>query len=104
MAQHEVLKRLRVESGKTAKQVAESCGIPYNVYLGYESGKRVLGVTPIVKLADYYHVSADVILERDVNKGLSETIGRIHELSAQILELSDGISKSLGSDSEQSIE
>lgn len=93
MAQHEVLKRLRVESGKTAKQVAESCGIPYNVYLGYESGKRVLGVPPMVKIADFYGVSVDVILERNVNKGISESVSKIQELAFQIQDIASEISK-----------
>ena len=98
MKQSEILRNLRTKKGLTAKQVAEACEIPYNVYLGYEGDKRTLGVSPIVRLADFYGISADIILGREVvnqNEPVVDALSRIKDMASQIGELSDEVQRSI---------
>ena len=65
MTTQEILKKLRSDKKLTGKEVAEGCGLSYNVYQMYESGQRNVGVPALCKLADYYHCSVDYLLGRD---------------------------------------
>ena len=55
---------LREDSDLTQKKIAEYLGIHPNVYRRYEKGVREFPVELVMKLADYYHVSTDYLLER----------------------------------------
>lgn len=55
---------LREDHDLTQKAVAEYLGIQPNVYRRYEKGTRDFPISIIVKLADYYGVSTDYLLER----------------------------------------
>lgn len=55
---------LREDSDFTQKSIAEYLEIHPNVYRRYEKGTRDFPLHLIVKLADYYHVSTDYLLER----------------------------------------
>ena len=55
---------LREDHDLTKKAVAEYLGIHPTVYSRYEKGVRDFPVAIIVKLADYYQVSTDYLLER----------------------------------------
>lgn len=55
---------LREDSDFTQKSIAEYLEIHPNVYRRYEKGARDFPLHLIVKLADYYHVSTDYLLER----------------------------------------
>lgn len=56
------LKELRVDHDLTQKELAEKLFCQRNVYRRYESGEREIPVEFVVKLAQYYHVSADYLL------------------------------------------
>lgn len=62
----EIIKDLRKQRKLSAQQVADLCGISIGVYKAYESGQRNLGVPALQKLADFYNVSVDYLLGRDV--------------------------------------
>lgn len=66
MSTQDILKKLRKARGLTGKEVAEGCGMSYNVYQMYESGQRNLGVPALCKLADYYNTTIDYLLGRPV--------------------------------------
>lgn len=55
---------LREDNDITQKSVAEYLGMQPNVYRRYEKGTRAIPVEAVIKLADYYRVSADYLLGR----------------------------------------
>ena len=55
---------LREDHDLPQKAVAEYLGIQPNVYRRYEKGTRDFPIPVIIKLADYYKVSTDYLLER----------------------------------------
>ena len=55
---------LREDNDLTQKAIAEYLGIQPNVYRRYEQGLRDFPLHIIVKLADFYKVSTDYLLER----------------------------------------
>ena len=61
------LKELRKIKGVTQKQVAESIGISERNYQNLEHGKYNPNHDNIIKLADYFEVSADYLLGRSDN-------------------------------------
>ena len=57
------LRQLREDREKTQREVAEALGIKEQVYQRYEYGTREPKIDIIRKLAKYYNISADEILE-----------------------------------------
>ena len=57
------LKDLREDKDLTQKQVAEMLFITQQQYSLYEKGYREIPVSMIIKLAKFYNVSTDYILE-----------------------------------------
>lgn len=59
------LRDLRKDHGLTQQNIADFLGMQRLVYSRYERGYRSIPVEYLVKLADFYHVSLDYILERE---------------------------------------
>lgn len=59
------LKRLRESKGLTKRELCEKTGISERAYLTYEYGEREPKISVIEKLADFYGVTTDYILERE---------------------------------------
>lgn len=57
------LKELREESGLTQQAVADYLNVKQNTYSQYENEKRQLSIDMLIKLAFFYKVSTDYILE-----------------------------------------
>ena len=57
------LKDLREDADLKQKEVAEYLHIKQNTYSQYENGQRQLPIDILVKLATFYNVSTDYILE-----------------------------------------
>lgn len=57
------LKELREENKYTQEQIAELLNIKQNTYSQYENEKRQIPLHALVKLAKFYDVSVDYILE-----------------------------------------
>ncbi len=53
------LKELRLQSGKSAKEVAEKLGVTTSAISQYEHGVRELKFGTAIKLAEIYDVSLD---------------------------------------------
>ena len=66
------IQRLRIDNDITIKDISTILGLQRDVYVRCEKGLRDFPVDVIIKLADYYNVSIDYLLERtdkkDVNK------------------------------------
>ena len=61
------LKELRKKIGKTQEQIAEEIGIEKQTYQNYEIGKRKPNIEALKKLADYFKVSVDYLVEHETN-------------------------------------
>ena len=58
------LKDLREDRDLMQKEIAAVLGIDQRVYSNYETGKREIPTSFVVKLADFYKTSTDYILGR----------------------------------------
>lgn len=65
------LRALREDNDFKQKDVAEYLGVSQNTYSQYENGVIALTDDIILKLADFYKVSVDYLLDRSDKKGLS---------------------------------
>lgn len=57
------LKELREENGFTQQAVAKYLNVKQNTYSQYENEKRQLSIDVLIKLAKFYKVTTDYILE-----------------------------------------
>lgn len=58
------LKKLREERGLTKRELCEKTGISERAYLTYEFGEREPKIGVIQKLAEFYNISTDYLLDR----------------------------------------
>ena len=58
------LKDLRKEKGITQLQLALALNMSQNTISRYETGERQAGYDELIKIADYFGVSIDYLLER----------------------------------------
>lgn len=63
-----VLSLLRQEKGISQRKAAEELGISQALLSHYENGIREPGLNFVSKACDYYHVSADYLLGRTLNR------------------------------------
>lgn len=68
MALYRRIRDLREDNDKTQKQIAEILNMQLTVYQRYERGERELPLWAAIKLADFYSVSLDYIVERTNRK------------------------------------
>ena len=61
---NENLKHLRTTKGVLQKEVAEYLGMTQKAYGFYELGQREPSINTILKLCDYFDVTADELLGR----------------------------------------
>lgn len=66
------LKDLRIDNDLYQKEVASILKITRQQYGLYESGKRDIPIDLLIKLADFYGVSIDYILNRTSKKELDK--------------------------------
>lgn len=59
------LKKIRKERGLTVKEVVEGAGLPMRTYQNYEYMEREIGAGALQKLADFYGVTTDYLLDRE---------------------------------------
>ena len=63
-----VLSLLRQEKGVSQRKAAAALGISQALLSHYENGVREPGLAFVVKACDYYHVSADFMLGRSLDR------------------------------------
>ena len=56
---------LREDNDKTQKEIAELLNMQLTVYQRYERGERELPLWAAIKLADFYKVTLDYLVERE---------------------------------------
>ena len=68
MALYRRVRDLREDNDKTQKQIAEILKMQLTVYQRYERGERELPLWAAIKLAEFYSVSLDYLVERTNRK------------------------------------
>lgn len=63
----ERLHDMRTQKGVTLAALCKATDIPLRTYQNYESGIREISVKALCKLADFYGVTTDYLLGREVN-------------------------------------
>ena len=79
----DILKTLRKQHGYTIQEVSKGTGMTYTMCREYETGDRNLGLQAVLKLADFYHVSTDYILGREVTDRDERIKAKYQALSPQ---------------------
>ncbi|QHJ70236.1 helix-turn-helix domain-containing protein [Planococcus halotolerans] len=59
------IKQLREEKGISPEKLAEDIGFAKSTIWAYESGKKQISVSHLARLADYFDVSIDNLLDRE---------------------------------------
>ncbi len=65
------IRDLREDADLTQKQIGEIINVPQRTYAYYETGERTIPPLVLCKLADYYNVSVDYLLNRTNNRKLN---------------------------------
>ena len=68
MSLYRRVRDLREDNDKTQKQIAEILNMQLTVYQRYERGERELPLWAAIKLANFYGVSLDYLVERTNQK------------------------------------
>lgn len=63
-----IIRDLREDNDKTQQDIADFLGTSQTMYARYERGANELPIRHLIKLCDYYYVSADYILGRSNKK------------------------------------
>ncbi len=63
-----IIRDLREDNDKTQQEIAEFLGTSQTMYARYERGANELPIHHLIKLCEYYNVSADYILGRSKEK------------------------------------
>lgn len=82
------LKEVRQAKGLKAADVAERLSITKNSLSEWESGRRVPPCEKIIQLADFYNVSVDYLLGRDINP--DHSLDSVRPISKSMLSVYDG--------------
>ena len=77
------LKELRLEEKKTQIQVASDLNLPYMTYHNYEIGRNEPNIETLKKIADYYHITIDYL----VNRNFAHEIGYLTEQQKAVVKL-----------------
>ena len=64
------LKEIRKSKGISQLQLALALNTTQNTISRYETGEREPGITELIKIANYFNVSIDYLLERTNNPTL----------------------------------
>lgn len=62
------LKQLRKERKISQLQLAFELNVSQNTISRYETGEREPGIAELIKMADFFNVSVDYLLERTNNR------------------------------------
>ena len=62
------LRELRVERNMSQQRLAMELSMTQNTISRYENGEREPGIKELIRIADYFNVSLDYLLERSEQK------------------------------------
>ncbi|RGX54374.1 transcriptional regulator [Anaerotruncus sp. AF02-27] len=62
-----LLTKYRLKRGYTQQEISDAIGIAQQTYAGYESGRHEPGIEILVRLADIYEISLDLLTGRYIS-------------------------------------
>ncbi len=68
MNMHESLRQQRVSRNFTRQQIADLLEISLRAYQTYETGTREPSINSLIKIADFYNISLDELVDRQFPK------------------------------------
>lgn len=81
METKDILKALRKAKGYTSmSEFCNDTGINFSTYQNYETGKRIPTADILIKLADFYGVSVDYLLGRQIETKPLEQLAKVNGL------------------------
>lgn len=86
------LSRMRQEKGISQRQAAQDLGISQALLSHYENGVREPGLAFVVKVCDYYGVSADFLLGRTAERGKGPQATEKRPDAAAVNRMADALS------------
>ena len=66
------IKELRIEKGETQTKISTILGIEQSYYSELELGKHEISIKDLIRIAEYFNVSTDYILERTSKKEVNK--------------------------------
>ena len=66
------LRKIRKEKGISQIKLALDLNTSQNTISRYETGEREPGINELIKIADYFDVSVDYLLERTTNPKINK--------------------------------
>lgn len=66
------IKELRIEKGESQIKVSTILGIEQSYYSKLELGKHEISIKDLIRIAEYFNVSVDYILERTNKKEINK--------------------------------
>lgn len=86
-----VLRELRKAKNLTIVKTAESLNMPFETYRSYEAGKNQADYETLIKLADFFGVSVDYLLGRDILTDEERAAGAALTVRKEITPLEDDL-------------
>ncbi len=66
------IKELRIDKGETQTKVSTILGIDQSYYSKMEKGKHEISIKDLIRIAEYFNVSLDYIVERTNKKEVNK--------------------------------
>ena len=66
------LKKIRKEKGISQLKLAMELNMSQNTISRYETGEREPGINELIRIADYFNISIDYLLERTHNPQMNK--------------------------------
>lgn len=66
------IKELRIQKGETQTKVSTILGIEQSYYSKIELGKHEISIKDLIRIAEYFNVSIDYIVERTNKKEVNK--------------------------------
>ncbi len=83
------LRNLREQSKKSQRQVAKELNINYGTYFGWENGDTQPNIENLKKLADYFGVSIDYLVDRQFKNDIGYITNEQHKAITAYLALNE---------------
>lgn len=82
------LKELRIAEHHTQQEISKSLNIPLTTYNNYEKERSEPNIETLIKFADYFHVTLDYLVDREV----AGDVGYLRDEEKELLQLSKQLS------------
>ncbi len=79
-----ILKELRTKKGLSQVEIAKTLKVSQRTYSNYEKGTTEPTLETLIKLADFFHISVDKLLNRNFEKNLTKTQAEIIDIIEQL--------------------